>query len=95
MEILASRQIPLEVCPRSNLSTGALGRLRGKKEAVIGEHPLPELMRKGVPVTLSTDDPAMFHTSLEAEYRAAHAMGMTEEELARLVEYGFRYAFGW
>jgi len=94
MEMLAERRIPLEVCPASNLRTGALGLQRGDKTATMAEHPLPELLRKGVPVTLSTDDPAMFHTSLEDEFRAARSMGLTEEELGMLVENGFRYAFG-
>ena len=94
MESLAEREIPLEVCPGSNLRTGALGLQRKKKNVELDEHPLPELMRRGVPVTISTDDPAMFHTSLAAEYQAAHAMGLTEEELERLVESGFRYGFG-
>lgn len=93
MELLAERAIPLEVCPGSNLRTGALGLQRGRKNVRMDEHPLPELMRRGVPVTLSTDDPAMFHTTLEEEYRAAHEMGLTEEELEELVENGFRYAF--
>ncbi len=93
MELLAERKIPLEVCPGSNLRTGALGLQRGKKDAKIGEHPLPELVRSGVPVTLSTDDPAMFHTTLEEEYRATHDMGLTEKELEELVENGFRHAF--
>jgi adenosine deaminase len=94
IELLAERGIPLEVCPWSNVHTGALGLQRGNRAATIKEHPLPELVRRGVPVTLSTDDPAMFHTSLAEEYRQAHAMGLTEEELAGLVENGFRYAFG-
>jgi len=94
IELLVERGIPLEVCPWSNVHTGALGLQRGNRAATIKEHPLPELVRRGVPVTLSTDDPAMFHTSLAEEYRQAHAMGLTEEELAGLVENGFRYAFG-
>jgi aminodeoxyfutalosine deaminase len=95
MELLAERRIPLEVCPGSNLYTGALARLRGKKEPRMEEHPLPELLRRGVPVTIATDDPAMFHTTLEREYRAAHTMGLTEEELEKLVRSGFECAFGW
>ena len=93
VELLAERQIPLEVCPGSNLRTGALAVQRGKTAAGVAEHPLPELLRRGVPITLSTDDPAMFHTTLAEEYRLAHQMGLTEEELAGLVENGFRYAF--
>jgi adenosine deaminase len=95
MELLAEKDIPLEICPASNARTGALGVLRGKESATVEEHPLPELMRRGVPVTVSTDDPAMFHTSLTEEYRSAYGMGLTEEELEKLVRNGFRYSFGW
>jgi len=94
MEELAERRIPLEICPGSNLRTGALGVQIGKDAATMQEHPLAEIVRRGVAVTLATDDPAMFHTSLEEEYRNAWGMGLTEEELADVVENGFRFAFG-
>jgi aminodeoxyfutalosine deaminase len=94
MEMLAERGIPLEICPESNLRTGALGVQLGKNSAVIEEHPLAEIVRRGVAVTISTDDPAMFHTSLEEEYRNAWRIGLTEEEMAGVVENGFRFAFG-
>jgi aminodeoxyfutalosine deaminase len=94
MEMLAERGIPLEICPGSNLRTGALGVQLGKDAATMEEHPLAEIVRRGVAVTISTDDPAMFHTSLEEEYQHAHRMGLTEEEMAGVVENGFRYAFG-
>lgn len=93
MDLLAARGIPLEVCPGSNLRTGALALQRGKKNVTMREHPLPELIRRGVPVTLSTDDPAMFHTTLAEEYQAAQEMGLTEEELGKLVENSFFHAF--
>ena len=94
MEELAERRIPLEICPESNLRTGALGVQLGKSAAAMEEHPLAEIVRRGVAVTLATDDPAMFHTSLEEEYRNAWGTGLTEEELADVVENGFRFAFG-
>jgi aminodeoxyfutalosine deaminase len=94
MELLAERRIPLEICPGSNLRTGALGVQLGNDAATMEEHPLAEIVRRGVAVTLSTDDPAMFHTSLEEEYGHAHQMGLTEGEMAGVVENGFRYAFG-
>jgi len=94
VEMLAERRIPLEICPASNLRTGALGVQLGKSEATMEEHPLAELLRRGVAVTLATDDPAMFHTSLEEEYRNAWGMGLTEGEMGELVENGFRFAFG-
>jgi adenosine deaminase len=94
MEVLAEGGIPLEICLGSNLRTGALGVQLGKSSATIEEHPLAEIVRRGVAVTISTDDPAMFHTSLEEEYRTAWRIGLTEEEIAGVVENGFRYAFG-
>ena len=94
METLAERNIPLEICPTSNLRTGALDVQLGKSAANIEEHPLAEILRRGVAVTIATDDPAMFHTSLEEEYRNAWRIGLTEEEMAGVVENGFRFAFG-
>src|SRR6202011_223960 len=90
LDLLTDRRIPLEICPVSNVCTGALARLLQKDSAEISEHPLPKLMRCGVPVVLSTDDPAMFHTSLLHEYEEAHAMGLGENELAGLIEQSFQ-----
>lgn len=95
MDLLAERRIPLEVCPVSNICTGALARQLGQESADITGHPLPRLMRHGIPVVLSTDDPAMFHTSLRGEYQHAHAMGLSEEELAYLVANSFEHAFSY
>jgi aminodeoxyfutalosine deaminase len=93
MDLLAEREIPLEICPASNLKTGALARQLRRKDAAIEDHPLPALFRHGIPVVLSTDDPAMFHTTLREEYANAARMGLQEEELARIVEMGFEHAF--
>src|SRR6267142_2566785 len=91
MDLLAEHRIPLEVCPGSNLKTGALA-LQLQEEAVrIENHPLPKFLRHGIPVVLSTDDPAMFHTTLVREYEKAARMGLHEDELARVVERGFQY----
>jgi len=93
VEILTERQIALEICPTSNICTGALGRQTGIAAPTIRDHPLPTLLRNGVPVVLSTDDPAMFHVTLTEEYQKAQAMGLTEKELKRLVENSFKYSF--
>ena len=93
MDLLAERRIPLEVCPGSNVLTGALARQLNRKTATIEEHPLPQLLRHGIPVVLSTDDPAMFHTTLHQEYQNAAAMGLSDSELAQLVEMGFEHSF--
>lgn len=93
MDLLAARRIALEVCPVSNLRTGALARQLRTDRASLRQHPLPKLMRHGIPVTLSTDDPTMFHTSLNEEYRQAEEMGLSESELASLVENSFTFSF--
>jgi len=93
MDLLAERKIPLEVCPGSNMKTGALARQLHRENVQIEDHPLPILFRHGVPVVLSTDDPAMFHTKLEEEYANAASMGLLEDELARIVQMGFDHAF--
>jgi aminodeoxyfutalosine deaminase len=93
MNLLAERRIPLEICPQSNIRTGALAKQLGLPAAQIEQHPLPKLFRYGIPVVLSTDDPAMFHTDLRSEYENAHRMGLQEAELKRIAETSFEYAF--
>jgi aminodeoxyfutalosine deaminase len=94
MDLLIKRQIPLEISPQSNLCTGALANLMGVKYASLAYHPLREFVAFGVPVTLATDDPAMFHTSLNETYALAGAqMGLTAAQLASIAEAGFRHSF--
>jgi aminodeoxyfutalosine deaminase len=86
LDHLARRGIALEVCPTSNVCTGAVPSL--------AEHPLPTLLAAQVPVTLATDDPGMFHTSLNKEYLRCHqAFGLTAADLAGLARAGARAAF--
>jgi aminodeoxyfutalosine deaminase len=93
MDLLAARRIALEVCPVSNIRTGALACQLRTSDASIYQHPLPQLLRHGIPLVVSTDDPCMFHTSLREEYRSAYAMGLSEAELAQLVTNSFTFAF--
>jgi aminodeoxyfutalosine deaminase len=93
MDLLAERKIPLEICPASNMKTAALARQLRREDARIEDHPLPKLLRHGIPIVLSTDDPAMFHTTLHEEYANAARMGLQEHELVRIVEMGFEHAF--
>jgi aminodeoxyfutalosine deaminase len=65
---LAGRGIVLDVCPLSNLRTGAVRSL--------AEHPLPRLVAAGVRCSISTDDPAMFGTDLTQDYEAAASFGL-------------------
>src|SRR3984893_15999365 len=93
MDLLADRRIPLEICPQSNIRTGALALQLRRAGARMEDHPLPALFRHGIPIVLSTDDPAMFHTTLLNEYEHAHQLGMTESELQRLAQMSFDFAF--
>ena len=93
MDFLADRRIPLEICPQSNVRTGALALQLRRTVARIEDHPLAALFRHGIPIVLSTDDPAMFHTTLLNEYEHAQKLGMTENELLRLAQMSFDFAF--
>jgi aminodeoxyfutalosine deaminase len=94
MDRLMERQIPLEICPVSNVHTGALAKLTGNKSASLEHHPLREFVARGVPVTLATDDPAMFHTTLDETYAVARTqIGLTNAQLFSIAEAGFRHAF--
>jgi aminodeoxyfutalosine deaminase len=93
MARLAERSIGLEICPTSNLRTGALAQCLGRAEPSIADHPLPALLRAGIPVTVSTDDPAMFETALAREFGTLGEMGVQEQEITDIAENAFRGAF--
>ena len=60
---LAEAGIPLEVCPSSNVATRAVGHL--------DEHPIRAFREAGVTITVNSDDPPMFNTTLNREYEIA------------------------
>ena len=83
---LAQHQIPLEVCPTSNLRIGLVSSYQ--------DHPLPRLLAAGCFVTLNSDDPPMFNTDLVHEYEIARTeFGLTAEELFELSCNAVRAAF--
>jgi aminodeoxyfutalosine deaminase len=86
VEFLADAGIPLEICPTSNVCTGAVISIAG--------HPLPELLTAAVPVTLATDDPGLFGITLNDEYLLCHRQfGLDRAALAELALAGVRAAF--
>jgi adenosine deaminase/aminodeoxyfutalosine deaminase len=86
MRHLRDRAVPLEVCIASNVATGAVASLE--------THPVRRLYDAGVPITLNTDDPAIFATTLSGEYDlAARRFGFSEAELRGIADNAFRYAF--
>ena len=82
---LAAEQVPLEVCPTSNVFTGAYPSLDA--------HPVRALFEAGVPITINSDDPAFFDTTLGDEYACLPALGFTDRDVLELLRNGFRYAF--
>jgi aminodeoxyfutalosine deaminase len=84
---LADRGIPLEISISSNVQTGVVSSLAA--------HPVRRLYDAGVPITLNTDDPGIFRTTLCAEFEiAAREFGFGREQLREIAGNGFRYAFG-
>jgi aminodeoxyfutalosine deaminase len=83
---LAAERVALEVCPTSNVCTGAV--------AEPAAHPLPSLLEAGVPVTLATDNPAIFGIDLNDEYLLAHAvLGLSRDELLAIAATDVEAAF--
>lgn len=82
---LAERRVPLEVCPTSNLRTGLYPSYAA--------HPVHALCAAGVPISVNTDDPTFFGTTLVDEYLALHAAGLAEGTLREIVANAFRHAF--
>ena len=86
MEVMAQKQVPLEICITSNLRTGACKDMQ--------EHPVKKFFAEGLMVTLSTDDPAMFQTSLNKEFEIAQQeFGFSEEHLRELARNSIEASF--
>jgi adenosine deaminase len=83
---LAERQIVLEVCPTSNVVLGVYPSYE--------QHPLGRLMAAGVPVTLGSDDPPYFGTTIGREYELAHErLGCSLADLGTITETALNAAF--
>jgi aminodeoxyfutalosine deaminase len=93
MSLLAERSIHLEICPTSNLRTGALARCLSRTGVTISDHPLPELVRAGIPISISTDDPAMFNANLASEFDSLKQMGLERQEILKIAQTAFLGAF--
>ena len=80
---LAREQVPLTVCPLSNV------RLRVVDD--LAHHPLRRMLDKGLMVTVNSDDPAYFGGYVNENYRAsAQALGLGRDEIAALVRNGIK-----
>jgi adenosine deaminase len=83
LEYLAQQQVPLEMCPLSNVRTAIVPSLR--------EHPIRDYVQRGLLVTVNTDDPKMFNNSLALEYELLEGeLGFTRDQIRDLILNGVR-----
>lgn len=83
---LAAERMTLTVCPLSNLKLCVVHDLK--------DHPVPEMLRRGLHVTLNSDDPAYFGGYVNANYRElARAVGLTREQVTALARNSFEGSF--
>jgi aminodeoxyfutalosine deaminase len=86
MEELAELQVPIEICVTSNLRTGCC--------ADVTQHPVRRYFDQGLMLTINSDDPAMFRTSLVEEYALIQeTFGFTDEHLRELARNSFEASF--
>lgn len=86
VEALRDRQIPLTVCPLSNIKLGVFNQME--------EHNLKELLEAGLCITLNSDDPAYFGGYLNANFHAAHrALGLHDNQLVTLAKNSINASF--
>jgi len=86
VEELAQRQIPVEICMSSNVATGVCSD--------ISKHPVKSYFDRGLMLTLNSDDPAMFQTSLPREYQLAQdVFGFSDDHLRELARNSFEASF--
>lgn len=86
MKVVRDRGIALELCPTSNMLTSAVPDLK--------DHPFKKLFEFGIRTTLNTDDPGIFNTNLNREYRIAHELlGMSLEDLETCARFAVEASF--
>lgn len=86
VEYLKKNQICLEICPTSNWLTHAVSSIES--------HPLPALLRAGVPACINTDDPAVFGITLPHEVQiCSQRMGLTPEEIKKTFDHASSFSF--
>jgi adenosine deaminase len=83
---LAAEQVPLTVCPLSNVKLRVVPAL--------GRHNLKRLLDRGLCVTVNSDDPAYFGGYVEENFRACRAaLGLSDADVLRLAKNSFRASF--
>ena len=82
---IIEKDIVLETCPTSNIAT----RIYENYEA----HPVKKLFDAGVKITVNSDDPPFFNSSIAGEYEVMFNLGLAEEELISLTQNAIRSSF--
>jgi len=86
MDVLATEEIPLTSCPLSNLKLKVIEKM--------SDHPLKEMLNRGIKVTVNSDDPAYFGGYLNDNFIAvADALSLTKEDIIQLVKNSFDASF--
>ncbi|UCH61949.1 MAG: adenosine deaminase [Fidelibacterota bacterium] len=83
LDYIAENEIPIELCPMSNVRTGAVNSIR--------EHPIRKYYEHGLIISVNTDDPKMFNTTLAEEYRLlVQKCGFSRREICEIILLGIR-----
>jgi aminodeoxyfutalosine deaminase len=86
MEVLAERQVPVEICVTSNVKTGSC--------PLLAEHPVRRYFESGLMISLNSDDPTLFGSDLLGEYRLVeHEFLFTLEQLRELAANSIEASF--
>ncbi len=86
VDVLGIYEIPLTSCPLSNLKLKVIQKM--------SDHPLKEMMERGIKVTVNSDDPAYFGGYLNDNYIAvADALDLTRDDIIQLVRNSFEASF--
>lgn len=86
LQELAERQVPVEICVTSNIRTGVCPNA--------GDHPVRRYFDEGLMVTINTDDPSMFGTTLSREYQMLQEIfSFSDDHLRELARNSFEAAF--
>jgi len=81
LDYLREHRTPLELCLMSNVCTGVV--------SAMAEHPIREYFERGLIISVNTDDPMMFGTTLDKEYELlVQECGFTRQEICRLILLG-------
>ena len=81
LDYLREHRTPLELCPMSNVCTGVI--------SAMAKHPIREYFERGLIISVNTDDPMMFGTTLDKEYELlVQECGFTRQEICRLILLG-------